>query len=90
MAKIDANKVIKFLSEKWRNRPCPVCGISAWSVQDSTYELREFNQGNMVLGGPLIPVVPVICSNCGNTILVNAILAGVVPPEVPSGAGGAK
>ena len=40
----------------------------------------EFNQGNLVLGGQLVPVVPVVCNNCGNTVLVNAILAGLIPP----------
>jgi len=33
--------------------------MGSWNVHDSSFELREFNEGNMVLGGPLIPVVPV-------------------------------
>lgn len=82
MARIASDKLIEFLSTKWQGRPCPVCGVGGWSVQESSFELREFNEGNHVMGGgPVIPVVPVICTNCGNTVLVNAIMAGLVAPE---------
>lgn len=46
------------------------------------YELREFHGGSMVIGGSaLIPIVPVTCDNCGNTVLINGIMAGVVDRE---------
>ena len=80
-SKIDAGKVIAFLNEKWQGRPCPLCGSRKWSVQDSAYELREFHGGNLVIGGgPIIPLIPVTCENCGYTALINAIKAGVVSP----------
>jgi len=78
MAKFDATKAIEHLQRKWANRPCPMCGIATWSVQDSTYQLIEFTQGALRVGGPVVPVIPVVCQNCGNTILVNAIVAGVL------------
>jgi hypothetical protein len=76
-AKFDANKAIAHLREKWAGNPCPMCRVTNWSVQDSIYQLPQFNPIGMVVGGSLIPVIPVICGNCGNTILVNAIQAGV-------------
>jgi hypothetical protein len=88
MSKIDAQKLITFLNTKWRNHPCPICTVGSWNVQDSSFELREFNEGNMVLGGPVIPVVPVVCNNCGNTVLVNAIMAGLVEKDTPKPSGG--
>jgi hypothetical protein len=78
MAKIDSRKIIQHLEQKWRGKGCTQCGVANWQVQDSTFELREFNAGNMVLGGPVIPVVPVICANCGNTVLINALISGVM------------
>lgn len=59
-----------------------MCGVSNWSVHDSTFQLTEFNQGSIVIGGPVIPIIPVSCTNCGNTILVNAIIAGFIKPEI--------
>ncbi len=83
MAKFDGQLAIAHLQQKWAGRTCPMCLVGNWSVQDSTYQLTEFNEGSLVIGGPVIPVIPVICNNCGNTILVNAITAGVLKP--PSG-----
>jgi len=81
MAEIKTDAVIAFLNSKWGNRSCPMCNKGPWSVQDRVFQLNEFHQGNLVVGGPLIPVIPVSCGNCGHTVLVNAIIAGVLPAE---------
>jgi len=81
MAKFDGQIAIAHLQEKWEGKPCPMCGVGNWNVNNSTFQLTEFNQGNMIIGGPVVPVIPVVCNNCGNTILVNAITAGVIKPE---------
>lgn len=44
----------------------------------------------MVIGGPAYPYVGLICQNCGNTQLMNAVAAGVVdgmstPPDGQNG-----
>ena len=79
MSKLDSEKLIGHLKQKWGGQKCPMCHQGKWSVQDNVYELRGFHGGSMVFGGSaLIPIVPVTCDNCGNTILVNGIMAGVV------------
>jgi hypothetical protein len=84
--KVDTPKLIKYLSDKWQGKPCPMCGHAGWSVQDYVFELSVFQRGGLVVGGgPLVPVVPVFCDNCGNTVLVNAISAGVVEREIKDG-----
>ena len=82
MPEIKPEKVISHLKEKWKGRNCPMCGIGNWNVSDKIFEVREFNGGDLILGGtPIIPVVPVTCSNCGNIIMVNAIISGAVEGE---------
>lgn len=81
MAAYDTNKVLSFIKERWGGRGCPVCGKGPWSVQDKVFQLTEFHSGSMVIGGPVVPVIPVTCSNCGNTTLINAIICGAVPAE---------
>lgn len=82
MEKKDTEKLIAFLNTKWQGRPCPMCQAGKWSVQDKVFELREFHGGGLVIGGtPIVPVIPVTCENCGNTIFLNAITAGIVKPE---------
>jgi predicted nucleic-acid-binding Zn-ribbon protein len=86
MNKMNVNKLLKHLNDKWGNIACPMCGSSGWNVSDTIYELREFHGGNLVLGnGPIVPIVPVSCNNCGNTVLVNALLSGAIDkPNIES------
>ncbi len=81
MAGIDDKKLIAHLAAKWTGRPCPMCGAANWNAQNSSFQLMEFHGGNVVIGGPVIPVVPITCANCGNTVLINAIVAGVLSPR---------
>ncbi len=55
-----------------------MCDANKWGISDKAMELREFNQGSLLVGGSLQPVIPVNCGNCGYTILVNGLIAGVV------------
>lgn len=79
--KNNGKEIINFISNKWNNQCCPMCGGREWSVADKIFELREFNEGNLVLGGPnssVVPLIPVTCEKCGNTVLINAITAGAI------------
>src|SRR4051794_21061059 len=56
---------------------CPLCGNAEWSIDD-VVELREFREGRLIMGAPVLPAVPVTCERCGYMRLFNAIVAGVV------------
>lgn len=77
--KIDINKVQKFIWNKWKNFQCTCCNENNWHISDEAYELRAFRWGNMVVWWvPIIPVVPVTCNNCGNTIFINAVVSKII------------
>lgn len=81
MEKPTGQDVVEYVNSKWTNQVCPMCGSRIWNVADKIFELREFNNGQLVLGGPnssLLPVVPVTCAHCGNTIFINALAAGLL------------
>jgi hypothetical protein len=81
MARIDVEKIIKHLKTKWPDgKRCPMCNSPDWRVQDSTFELRDFHPHAVLSSGQAFPVVPVVCNNCGNTILLNAFVTGIVAP----------
>ena len=63
-----------------KHTECIVCKSSNWLVNDALFELREFQGGNMVIGGKskIIPLLPITCNTCGNTILLNAVLLKLV------------
>lgn len=78
MSDIESEKLIQHLKTKWAGRRCPLCNTGNWNVSDKVYELREFHGGGLVIGNiPIVPVVPITCDNCGNTVLVNSIVAGL-------------
>ena len=84
MSKTDGDKVINFIQNKWQNQICPLCYGKSWNVAEKVFELREFNDGDLHVGGPnasIVPVIPVICENCGNTIFINALSTGLIKKE---------
>jgi hypothetical protein len=60
MLKINEEK-LKVLSKKlkkhWGKTRCPMCQIGKWIIQDSCFELREFHDGKLSMGGSVIPVI---------------------------------
>ncbi len=84
MDKIITEKVLAYLKKTWTEKSqCPMCGSNSWSVSDKIFELREYHGGDFIIGGggPIVPIIPVTCSNCGNTVIVNAIVVGAVEPK---------
>ena len=81
LEKLDKKKFIEHLNKKWGKRSCPMCGANSWNISEKTYELREFKEGPLVVGGSIVPIILVTCTNCGNSVFVNAIVANIVKPE---------
>lgn len=76
--------IVNFLNSKWRPpKSCQVCGANTWNVEPQLAELRFLNLGAFVVGGPVLPLVVLTCNNCGNTIFINAVKAGWIPPTAP-------
>ena len=76
---LDIEKANEWLDRHWKaDRLCPVCGNSTWLGEEQVMELRPFNQDRLGAPGPVIPLLVIICSTCGNTLFFNTILAGLV------------
>ncbi|RBQ00054.1 hypothetical protein [Bifidobacterium xylocopae] len=58
------------LTDKWRDRICPVCGGRDFQAGD-TMVLRDRSYTSFM------PVCQVICLACGHTMLFNALVLGV-------------
>ena len=80
--KFDSEKLIKHLGSKWKGKACPMCGVWNWTVTSGIFELREFNDGNFIIGNtPIFPVVPIMCDNCWNTILISALKSDLISQQ---------
>jgi len=72
-------KLLKKLSElKISN--CNICGSKELIVSDVIFEIREFKEGGVVIGGSskIMPLIAINCKNCGNTLFFNAINLGII------------
>lgn len=75
--KIDQKKLNDYL-QKLTPQNCPLCGKGPWIASDTVFQLIEYNQNAIVVGGPVLPVLPLTCESCGNTIFINAIVSKLI------------
>jgi hypothetical protein len=77
-----AEKLAAHLKTKWKDKACPLCSVAKWSLPPMVFELRSFHSGSKSTNkDPILPLIPITCENCGTVQLVNAIIAGIVPPS---------
>lgn len=64
-------------------RPCVICGNQKWLLNDTIFEMREFNGGGLVIGGTsaIMPVISLSCTECGHTMFISAIKMGIITPQ---------
>ena len=62
---------------------CPICGNKHWAINSVVTELREFENGNFIIGGQsaIVPHVTLTCHTCAYTLFFNAIQLGIVSPN---------
>lgn len=63
------------------NSICTFCKNDGFTVLDRIFEMREFNQGDLIIGGDsstIIPAVILTCDNCGEIRLLSALTLGVI------------
>ncbi len=81
--KNETRQLIKHLSKKWGERPCPMCGENKWSISEKVFELKEYEETPLFgmeefTHDPVFPVIPVSCKNCGNTHFISAVISGII------------
>lgn len=75
--------IVDRIAELWGPRPCEACGADDWSLSTSVCVLSSYLPAQDVPEeSPVVPVIPVTCSKCGNTRLVNAIAIGVMEKQL--------
>jgi len=74
------SRLTEHINTKWARKECRQCGSNSWAVEGFVLLSISDQPGQLVLGGPSLPTVSLVCNICGNTVLVNAIVAGVLPP----------
>ena len=58
-------KIIEILQKRGAVRACSRCGTDNFSLNDGFFMDLVGDGKNFVLGGPAIPSIVIICTNCG-------------------------
>ena len=80
--KININKVEEVVTKKWKNG-CPMCGGRSWAIIAPTAftPIEIGDDMDVKIGGKMIPLLPVMCNNCGFVAEINALTIGAVEKE---------
>jgi hypothetical protein len=58
--------------------PCAICGTNAWVINTGYVRLAiQDDPRSARLGGKGFPMIALICTNCGNTHLLNLKILGL-------------
>lgn len=85
----ELSRVIAWMKKMEAGRPnaglCPVCNSERWFIAENLVQPITLGKGRgLILGGESnYPCVMLISDPCGYTRLINAVLVGLVPGEVP-------
>ena len=67
------------LTSTVKNLNCGWCGENKWFPVDDFVQVNAFEGRGVLMGtGPTYPCVMTVCGNCGNTMLFNALLIGLL------------
>ena len=79
MNKLNSEKFLNEINKKWINKKCALCGHNNWMVDDTMVSPMTVGEnGDIQLGGRIMPLIAVTCTNCGNVILVNPLVVGAI------------
>lgn len=87
----DLAKVEQFLKRAIGNDSltCPLCRATEWIPGGFTSTpVSDHFVKSLMVGGPQLPSIILVCGRCANTIFINAIMAGLAPPVVTEEADG--
>jgi len=73
------------LKKKWQSKSCPMCGGESWITGEDIYAACTFENGALHLGGKMFPMMSAVCTNCGFTAWINAVVSGIL--ETPDDSG---
>ena len=82
LTKEQKDNIINKLQEKGIKSVCPMCGKNHFILGDGFFNNTiQSDLKSISLGGPSIPTIPIICSNCGFISQHALGVLGLLPKE---------
>lgn len=79
---METKKIVDALNRKGIRSTCPFCGKNNWDAGNDLYSsVRIDEKGNINLGGPVVPMIQLICMDCGFIAQFNPIVLGLIKSQ---------
>lgn len=76
----EREKLLDFFHTRWSGgHDCPICKANDWNLAEYIIHSWIYRPDGLHTGGPAYPLVHFLCSNCGYTVLFNAVILGILP-----------
>jgi hypothetical protein len=70
-----AERAVRWLTKHWgQDCPCPFCETVVWNIGQTLIESRQCGDAGVM------PMLQVVCDNCGHAVSVDASVAGLIEP----------
>ena len=74
------DQIIHKIQDKTGSTKCTICHTGPLIIGDGIISLNlQKKTRGLVLGGPHMPCVALVCSHCGHTHLFNLVTLGIIP-----------
>jgi hypothetical protein len=70
-------RIIQHLKGVWTVQVCPMCKKSNWEVH-GPIALSLGGSESSVGQGQNLPCAAIVCQSCGNSLIINLVVAGIV------------
>jgi predicted nucleic-acid-binding Zn-ribbon protein len=82
MKEDEKQKIIQALEERGAKLPCPRCGNQQFTLVDGYFnQTIQTELKGMVIGGPSVPSIVVVCTRCGYMSQHALGALGLLPKE---------
>ena len=79
MASLNQEKFLNEINEKWTSKKCPMCNHNHWNISPHLVAPVTLGEnGDIQLGGNILPLAALVCNHCGNVLFVNPIAIGAM------------
>jgi transcription elongation factor Elf1 len=79
----EQKRIVSELNHKIPTLKCPMCNHNNFVLAEGYFtNSLQAKVGSFVIGGPAIPTIPIICSNCGFLSQHAMGVLGLLPEEM--------